>query len=93
MDNNGIKQYINDLPSDVAQRLSFSHKAFADDERYWAGRKDEDGFTIQIPGGIKKQSRIYKYLQEECFQLYTVPQTRIKSCCCCIFQAFKIFNI
>lgn len=77
MDNNGIKQYINDLPSDVAQRLSFSHRAFVDDERYWAGRKDEDGFTISIPGGIKKQSRIYKYLQEECWKKFCDnPQVR-----------------
>ena len=77
MDNTDIQKFISDMPEDVTRRMAFSRPLFDDDDQYWAGRKDEDGFTIHLPAGIKKTSRIYKYLQEECWKKFCDnPQVR-----------------
>lgn len=77
MDKKEMQKFIQDLPEDVAKRMSFSHSVAGVDPAYYASRRDEDGFLVHIPSGIKKQSRIYKYLQEQCWSKFCDnPQVR-----------------
>lgn len=77
MDNKEIEQFIQSMPEEVAKRCAFSSRLSVMDDDYYDTRRDADGFRIHIPGGIKKQSRIYKYLQEQCWQKFCDnPQVR-----------------
>lgn len=81
MNSSEITEYIkNDIPGDVLTRLSMStgmsHNAQSL-SNYYDSRRDEDGFRISVPSGIKKISSVYKYLQNVCWSTFCDnPQVR-----------------